>query len=74
MASQDQDVRKYLRRVLSTVSLGFLWLVLTLAIGTYFDLLVPHDHLSIGNIVFYLWMVASLIVLIRLNVRIWIRK
>jgi len=71
MTRQEDDVRKYLRRVLWSVSLGFLWLVLTLAIGTYFDLLVPRNRIRTGNIIFYVWMVISLVALIRFYVRIW---
>lgn len=70
----EDEVKDFLKRIVWSVSLGFLWLTLTLGIGAYNQLLVPENGLSIGNIIFYIWGVGSLITLIWVYVRIWRKK
>jgi hypothetical protein len=70
----DPDPREFLKRIVWTIFLALLWLVLTLGIGTYNQLLVPEKELTTGNIIFYAWMVISLIALIWANIRIWKKK
>jgi hypothetical protein len=70
----EDDVKDFLKRIVWSVSLGFLWLVLTLGIGAYNHLLVPENGLTIGNIIFYIWFAVSLAGLIWINIRIWRKK
>lgn len=70
----EDDVKDFLKRIVWSVSLGFLWLMTTLGIGAYNDLLVPENGLSIGNIIFYIWSAGSLAALIWINRRIWRKK
>jgi hypothetical protein len=74
MSQMEDDVKDFLKRIVWSVSLGFLWLTLTLGIGTYNQLLVPEHNLTIGNIIFYIWMAGSLAAMIYLNYRIWKKK
>ena len=70
----ENDVKDFLKRVVWSVLLGFLWLVTTLGIGAYNHLLVPENGLGIGHIIFYIWMAGSLVALIWINRRIWRKK
>lgn len=70
----EQEVKDFLKRIVWSVSLGFLWLVLTLGIGAYNHLLVPENGWSIGHIIFYIWFAGSLAGLIWINYRIWRKK
>ena len=70
----EDEVNDFLKRIVWSVSLGFLWLVLTLGIGAYNHLLVPENGLSLGHIIFYIWGVGSLVGLIWINYRIWRKK
>ena len=74
MSEMEDDVRDFLKRIVWTVSLGLLWLTTTLGIGTYNNLLVPEPSISIGNIIFYIWMAGSLVALIIILSRIWKKK
>ena len=70
----EPEVKDFLRRIVWSVALGFFWLMLTLGIGAYNNLLVPEHTLSIGNIIFYIWMAGTLAALIYLYYRIWKKK
>jgi FtsH-binding integral membrane protein len=74
MPYAQDDPRDFLRRVVWSLSLGLVWLVSNLGIGTYTGLMVPEKSVTIGNILFYVWMVGSLSALIWINVRIWKKK
>lgn len=70
----EPEVKDFLRRIVWSVALGFLWLTLTLGIGAYNNLLVPENGVSIGNIIFYIWFVLSLSGLIWVYYRLWRKK
>lgn len=74
MPYAEDDPRPFLRRVVWTLSLGLVWLVSTLGIGTYTGLMVPDKKLTLGNMLFYGWMAVSLAALIWINARIWKKK
>jgi hypothetical protein len=74
MDLMENDVKDFLKRIVWTVSLGFLWLTLTLGIGAYNQLLVPEHNITIGNIIFYIWSAGTLAALIYINFRIWKKK
>jgi FtsH-binding integral membrane protein len=74
MPYAEDDPRDFLRRIVWSLSLALVWLISTLAIGTYWDLLVPEKKLGISNIIFYIWMAGSLVGLIWVYARIWKKK
>lgn len=74
MSYAEDDPRDFLRRVVWSLSLGLVWLVSTIGIGTYAGLMVPEKRLTIANFIFYIWMGLSLVALIWINVRIWKKK
>jgi FtsH-binding integral membrane protein len=74
MPLMEDDARDFLKRIVWSLSLGLLWLVTTIGIGAYNQLLVPDHGLTTGNIIFYIWMAASLVALIWVNIRIWKKK
>jgi len=74
MSKMESDAKDLLRRVVWSISLGLLWLITTLGIGTYNGLLVPEKGLRTSNIIFYLWMAASLVGLVWINIIIWKKK
>jgi hypothetical protein len=74
MSMMEDDVKDFLKRIVWTVSAGFFWLTITVAIGAYNDLLVPNHKITIGNIIFYIWGVGTLAALLYLYFRIWKKK
>ena len=74
MSGMEDDAKDFLKRVVWSLALGLLWLVTTLALGAYNNLLVPENGIKVSNIIFYTWMAGSLAGLIYLNYRIWKKK
>lgn len=70
----EKEIKDFLWRIVWSVSLGFLWLVLTIGIGAYNELLVPENGLSVGHIIFYIWALGSLVALVWAQYRIWSKK
>ena len=73
-SGMEDEVKDFLKRIVWTASLIFLWLTTTVAIGAYNNLLVPEHGIGIGNIIFYIWMGGSLAGIIYLLIRIWSKK
>lgn len=70
----EPEVRRFLKRIVQSLSLGLLWLFINLTIGIYVGLMVPEHELTIGNIIFYIWMAVSLAALLWVLYRIWKEK
>jgi hypothetical protein len=74
MSSMEPEVKKFLKIIVSSVFVGFAWLMLNMVLGIYFDLLFIKSRISIGNIIFYIIFAGSLVLLIRFYYRIWKNK
>ncbi len=67
----DPDVKKFLIRVLNSISLGLLWMITCAMAGIYFKLGYRDDHPFIYTIIFYAGMLISLLLLLRYLYNIW---
>jgi hypothetical protein len=67
----EPDAREFLIRVMQSVFMSFLWMAVNSTLGIMFDLAFIHDKISIANIIFYIWFLASLAFLIRFYIRLW---
>jgi hypothetical protein len=74
MSSMEPEVKDFLRRILWTFFFGLFWLMINMTLGIYFDLLFIRDGISIGNIVFYLFSLISLVALISFYYKTWKKK
>jgi len=70
----EDDAAEFLKRVVWSLSSGLLWLIINLGVGIYAGWMVPENGITLGNIIFYLWMLISLGVLIWINYKIWKKK
>ena len=67
----EPEVREFLMRVSLSLGIGILWLSINSTAGIMFDLAFIHGHITVGNIVFYVWFVASIVFMIKLYIRLW---
>jgi len=67
----EPEVRAYLVRILNTISVSVLWLIICTTAGIQFDYAFINETISIGNIVYYIWLVLSLGLYIWYLIRLW---
>ena len=67
----DPEVKKFLLKIMQTISWGLLWLMACVTAGIYFELAVIQGKPTAGNLLFYAGMLLSLGLLIRYLYRRW---
>jgi len=68
----EDEARAFLLKVVRSLSMALTWLFINMTLGIYNELMVFDDRPSVGNIIFYIWLVLSLAFLIRFLARTWI--
>ncbi len=61
----------FLKRIGLTIFLALLWLAINTTAAIKGDNAFIGDHITIGNVLFYLWFVISLIILLWIFKRMW---
>ena len=64
----DPEVKKFLKKIITSLSLGLLWLMAGVTGGIYFELAYKGGA---GSIVFFLVMATTLFLLVRFLYRMW---
>ncbi|HNP23736.1 MAG TPA: hypothetical protein PKM63_18850 [Panacibacter sp.] len=67
----EPEVRAFLQRIMLSGFIGFMWLTLNSTFGIMFDFAFFYDKISVGNIIFYLWFIASTVLMLRLIIKLW---
>jgi hypothetical protein len=74
MSGMERDTKDFLKKIVQSIFLGLLWLCLNMTMGIYNGLLFFEDRITLANIFYYLFLVASLIALIRFYWVTWKNK
>ena len=61
----------FLKRVANSVFIAFAWLGITAVAAIKGDNAFIGDQITIGNILFYIWFVISIVILVILYKKIW---
>ena len=67
----EPDVKKYLVKVLHSLSYGLLWLAINVLIGLYWDYGLISGGLTVYNVLFFTWFALSLCALLYYYYRLW---
>ncbi len=67
----EPEVVAFLKRVALSILLAFVWLVINVTVGIRLDLAFVKDHITVGNVLYYSWLVASLVLLLLFFLRLW---
>ncbi len=71
MSEMEPDVRSYLSKILSSLSVTLLWLLINTTIGIGFNYAFFYGMPSLGNYIFYACFIATLALLITYLYRKW---
>ena len=64
-------MREFFLRIVYTMCIVIVWMLLNASIGIMLQWGFIYDRVSVGNIIFYLWLIASLLFSIRKIRNIW---
>ncbi len=67
----DPDVKKFLLKVLNSISLVLLWMLACATAGIYFELGYTSGKPVINSIIFYSVMAITLFFLVRYLIQLW---
>ncbi len=67
----DPKIRAYFIRILNTISFVLLWMIINLTAGIKYNLAFIENTLTIGNVLFYIWVIISLGLLLWRLYKIW---
>ncbi len=69
----EPEVREFLKRVGLSIGVGFLWLAITAIAALKGDNGFIEGPIRVANVLFYAWVVISIIIVIKLMKKIWDR-
>lgn len=67
----EPEAAAFLRRVGNSLAIGFVWLAVNATAAIKGDNAFIGDQITIGNILFYIWFVISIVILVILYKKIW---
>lgn len=73
-SGMDPEVRRFFKKIMATVGAGLLWIMLMAALGLYLRLGYFVNGLDWYNGSFYLFLLATLILLLRFLFSVWRSK
>ncbi len=71
MSQMEPEVKRFLQKVIWTLTGALLWLTFNMYLGIYKELAFPEGGIKTGNILFYFFAVITLAVLIIYYFRLW---
>lgn len=67
----EPAARAYLIRIINTLSVGLIWLVINSTAGIMYGWAFPKEKISLGNILFYVWLAISFAGLLIYIIKLW---
>ena len=67
----EPEITAFLKRVALSIFIAFCWLAVNATIGIRFNLAFADDRISLGNILFYIWLLTSFVAMLIFFVRLW---
>ena len=64
MNNEEPDVKKFLTKIITTISMVLLWMLINSSIGIGMNYAFFNDKPTLGNYLFYTWFLITLILLI----------
>jgi hypothetical protein len=70
----DPEMAAFFRRIVNSVVIAFAWLAITATAAIKGDNAFIGDHVRPGNILFYAWLIISILCLIWIYRKMWFTK
>ncbi len=70
----EPEVAAFLKRILTTIGVGFTWLAINSTAGIMFGYAFVEGHIVLGNIIFYIWFAITFPLLVWYIRHLWKEK
>ncbi|MEP6512403.1 MAG: hypothetical protein ABJA79_00945 [Parafilimonas sp.] len=67
----EPEAKEFLQRVSFTLLAGLVWMAINSTAGIMYNYAFIEGKLRIGNIIFYVWLVVSFVLLLWFYIRLW---
>jgi hypothetical protein len=67
----EPEMVAFLKRIGLTIFIALLWLAINATAAIAGDNAFVGDHITIGNVLFYIWFIVSLILLLWIYKKMW---
>ncbi len=67
----EPEVLNFLKRVGKSLGIGLLWLCITVTAALKNDNAFPDNGIRLANVLFYTWLVVSVIFMVRIFQKLW---
>ena len=71
MSNMEPEARDFLKRISLSIGLALLWLFVNITIGIFGGWLFFYQAPTIGNYIFYVWFIASIVLMVWAYMRLW---
>ena len=71
MNKEEPDVKIFLTKIITTISMVLLWMLINSSIGIGMNYAFFNDKPTLGNYLFYTWFLITLILLIMYVIKKW---
>ncbi len=69
----EPEMVAFLKRISLTILIALLWLAINATAAIKGDNAFIGEHITIGNVLFYVWFVISLVILLWIYKRMWLK-
>lgn len=67
----DPEVTKYFKKIINSLFAGLMWLFINITAGIYFELAYSKRYSSFVHILFFAWLILSLVLLLWYLYKVW---
>lgn len=60
----EPEVREFLMKIVQSISMGMVWLLINMSIGIYYGFAFFEQRPTMGNYIYYVGFIASLVLLV----------
>ena len=67
----EPGIKEFFKRLATSIAMFILWVAINMTIGIKYKYALFSDHIGIGNIIFYVWLILSFIALVIFYINLW---
>jgi hypothetical protein len=71
MSSMEEDASRFLKKIVRTIAIAILWLMINMTFGIYLGWMFFYGSPTLGNFIFWGWMVLSLVLVLWYLYKVW---